>query len=754
MDYIVIALACIIFTLIIIVIYVPLYLNIKRFEKNPVLLFLMFLPTIGLFLYQIFNLGTTRDDGPFYIFIENFLYPFILVIILVIIKIYKNKENPSETTPNIPKRSKNLWKYTTVLLYLMLLGSFFLYYNLYNFHDILQDDFAKTLFQTWYFHNTAWPIFHSVFYPNFHFMQGLPDHIFITPGILILFSFFLNMKIKIQLIERLILAIIIITSLIMPSIILKNTNIQLNESKIARFGIFFAILWFKFFTNGQLSYMISVLCFLFGLTLFIKIFQTDSKKHLNYLIPGIIFGIGAIFNFTNFLFIAAAAIVFLLMKRNTIKKDWIQYTKIALWLIYGIGLICSAWFFPMLEINRLQTTGIFDAPKSNAYSYFEVELNNLVNSYIEYHIGLFFHGFSFIVIPIIILGVYYGLKSRNFWESFIDNLIIMNFFLSIFIGFIFPLSTSFRFLIFNEFLCVVPLARFLITLRKISINTPKLKTSIYAVLILIMIFGVKERFLNPNYQYINETDNFDALRIWIIQNHEPNSRILYEELNSSNNIPFDFEHQLPMLAYNSTVQFVADYVLFRYSEPYINSYALNGYAFNRSYDTMDFDFYLDKLYQFNVKYIIGYSIELAQFMNKFQLTFLQRAQIGPYTIWEYQNFTNNQFFLTQNNHTKVELIENLPNQLVYNISETIANQIIQISYFDFPNWHIYMDGEQINKVSSRNFITIQLPKGGNMILTIKWEKSFVEKTAKIMNIFLIVLMPMIIIFNKRNEKNA
>jgi hypothetical protein len=223
-------------------------------------------------------------------------------------------------------------------------------------------------------------------------------------------------------------------------------------------------------------------------------------------------------------------------------------------------------------------------------------------------------------------------------------------------------------------------------------------------------------------------------------------------LNYSNHIEVEFEHQAAILAKDTQAQFVGFYTLMGFSDPDLFAYAMNGNSFNQDFNNMSIQFFMEQLRIFNVEYIIGYSIGLRNFMETNQIQFEHIEEFGNYGIYRFRAFQNNLFILTDKPIGTINLIEDFPQELDYELQNVSTNTSFIISYFDFPNWHLYLNGTEISKQNSQDFIRGHIAQSGNYHLQIKWIKPSIEYIAESLNVGLIAIVAIIIIRKKVNKK--
>jgi hypothetical protein len=241
---------------------------------------------------------------------------------------------------------------------------------------------------------------------------------------------------------------------------------------------------------------------------------------------------------------------------------------------------------------------------------------------------------------------------------------------------------------------------------------------------------------------------------WLKENYQTNTRVLYEDYPHNYELDESIEHEITRLALVTDAHFISTYRLYGTFKAELDANCMDGFAFNQNFSSMNTSFFLDNLRSFNIQYIIGYSSEIRLFMNQNSQLFPEIARFSPFYVYNNTQFTNNHFILSTNNLSSFILHEINPIFLNYTGYNVNVNDTIQISFFDFPNWEVYLNDSQIIKEPTQKFITVKIPQSGNISLYIKWIKSPVETVGIVFNLIMIFAdgIIVVIVFIKKKKE--
>jgi hypothetical protein len=218
---------------------------------------------------------------------------------------------------------------------------------------------------------------------------------------------------------------------------------------------------------------------------------------------------------------------------------------------------------------------------------------------------------------------------------------------------------------------------------------------------------------------------------WILNNTDKESRILLQ--NSGENYKFRFGpgHGLSYFAYLTDRYYATgdlDHFWYNNSQ---KSMFINDILFGKN--LVDYNYTQLELYfkMYNIEYIIVWSNTAVNFFDETCVSTTDLIYIGSlnsYHIYRYER-TSRSFVISSDPDIIVLKIKNLPEYkqfLLQNISGPLE---ITYSLHDFPNWHIYVNGIEIQKsLHALNLIHFKLPEQieSNVIITIIWEKEPIE----------------------------
>jgi hypothetical protein len=765
--------------------YLPILKSLNVNKKTRILSIIAITSILIGFVYQIFfESGFGQEGVTFWFFYQFYIIIPLLIILIVINFIIKPRKN-LDTTDQPKKKSfqkirnkiSSMFSHSSnksnaklsfffeLLIILILILTYMYYYNLFNDQKLILDDYAIIYYQMWYGIKYGFPLFRSIFAFSPQFFSGYLEVAFFTPGPVI-FAYILSLfSFSIEAIQRIFIIISIMGCFILPNSLLKTAKITQKRHFIAGFYIFIIGFWLKVLHNGQLGFLLAFLFAFYGIILLFNQIQKQSTNMVIVMFAGMLMGISILFHFSTAFLMLIVLIVYLKIEYKTVKNNLKWYLSIFFTLIWGILIVIVFWIVPALYYTL---SYLFPEISLSSGSEDGNLLGNVIDGmfsqYFEYNIGLFFHLIPFFLWPMIIIGMFQGAKRKNQYENIFNSINVI-LILFVLITNITPelrsLSTV-RLVIFNEFLCIIPMVRFLFEFDNLLKRKKRIfiknKTILSIIFLSLVIYGAQMRFFSPFYDYVDDNSNFVELNNWLSKNSSNNSRILFEDYPHTINFDYEEKHELALIPVYSGSSTTNGYKIFAFYKQAYNTTCMAGFAFNKPFKTMDLNFFVDQLSIYNVEYIIGWSVDLREFLSLHHKLFPKLETYGNYTVYNNTQFENNNFIRGSNNQSTFLPVSLEPNEMEYYVVNATKNDVATISFFDFPNWQVYVDNIPVMKNTDADFIEITLPKGGNMTISILWQENRWEIGARYVNYaILIMTVPFLYIvtnFAKKQLKNV
>ncbi len=294
---------------------------------------------------------------------------------------------------------------------------------------------------------------------SIYFLAGFTDTTMRNPGFILVSVLLLQIGVPQAITQRIFLILLIIGFFYIPIGIVKLINPEQKGLFFFGFYIFLGGIWIKLMLSGQLPFLTSVILSFYGVIYFFHLISNHVKSIIPYVLDGILFGLAIFFEFVTMIIVGLILITYLLYQRNYVLKNIKQFIQILVLLVLGILMLLCSWLLPVLYYGLIQKSDIsFIEPWILNNSPIALDFQNLLSVYNTFHLGLFLNLIPFFIWPMIIIGLYYGLKGSNLWERVFDYALIVIFGFILITYFIpsFNLITTTRFLVYVEMLLVVP----------------------------------------------------------------------------------------------------------------------------------------------------------------------------------------------------------------------------------------------------------------------------------------------------------
>ena len=748
------------------VIYFPV---VKTLRGKPLARLSLILIVGSLFcgyIYQIYFAGASVAEGPTFNFFDSWFFLILFVLLVCSLLLISRKRQWSERCElwfnSIPSMGSQKRRWILVLFMILgLIGGFFLLHGLVSSSPILLDDYTINYFQTLVFQH-SFPYFRSIFFPNPYFLNGFLDRMSYNPGMMLIALLISPLQLSDAILQRIFLIFTFIAYLWTLPTLVQRAGITKNKSPSVILYLFSVIFWYKLLTNGQMNYLLAGAFALFGIIGLLSLFQVPSNQlssqRMKWIGNGILWGIAFLFHFMTALALGLALLVSLGLKleRKSIPRQLREFLRPIAYLILGLLIPTAFWILPLLYYQRYLSTNFLRLlfyVDSGSSSYIQQEATFMFTEYFHSNLILSGHGLAFIFWPVLVIGGINCLRKSQTLEKYIVILDVGIFGVGVSLNLLFPSLSPIRMLLFCEFLNVVPFTRGLLTFRGYfqQQHNPIPWVTLITLYLTFSGFGIHARFYNTHYTYISPTPQFDSMNTWLDAHVSETSRVLFEDLNYSSDLQSEFENQAALLAARTHIRFVGSYNILGFAPPDLFAFAMNGYAFNYDLQTVNISVFQDLLTFFNVEYIVGYSDPLRNLMVQNALLFESTANFSSYGIYRVKNFQNNAFLISPSVGSSWSLIHQQPDVYEYLLVNCSAGENLTMSFFDFPNWHVYLDGQAIPKYPDSLFIHFQIPLEGNHTLQVRWEKPLIEHVGVGLSIGLIMVATTVIIIELKTR---
>ena len=80
----------------------------------------------------------------------------------------------------------------------------------------------------------------------------------------------------------------------------------------------------------------------------------------------------------------------------------------------------------------------------------------------------------------------------------------------------------------------------------------------------------------------------------------------------------------------------------------------------------------------------------------------------------------------------------LPIDMIYQVDNVSVGDVITLSFNDYPNWQVEIDGVNVPKNPNQNFIQVNSTKSGTITIDYSWVAAPIEAQAQYLQIGLLI----------------
>ncbi len=102
------------------------------------------------------------------------------------------------------------------------------------------------------------------------------------------------------------------------------------------------------------------------------------------------------------------------------------------------------------------------------------------------------------------------------------------------------------------------------------------------------------------------------------------------------------------------------------------------------------------------------------------------AVIGEFSVYNNTLFKNNYFLFSSNNESQGTPLLFTPNHMIYQVDNVSVGDVITLSFNDYPNWQVEIDGVNLPKNPNQNFIQVNSTKSGTITIDYSWVAAPIE----------------------------